>query len=435
MDNDTRILLGIEDQNIKNFHINKEARQILVEATLDYRPKACLDCGVVNPKEQATIIRYGWRLTNVKMLRSGEQDVHLRLKKRYFKCLACQSYFLAQTTLTTKNHTLSRNTEIACLTKLSETVSMRHVANELNVSSTTILRLLHSYGDQVKPHYNWLPAVMNVDEIKSTKDAKGAMSFVFMDGMRHELVDILESRTINDLTKYFSLYSKSARDRVQILVTDMNYTYPKLIQNVFPNAIVVTDRFHIVNNVVVGFNQTRIKVMKKFAPSNAKYKALKRYWKLLLKPNGKLKINTYRHYPYVKGFNTQNMLVETLLGFDEELNQAYEALQAIMSAVRLRDTNRLRVALDPRQAYPEDIEKHLVSLRDNQAYVENALIYNYSNGPLEGTNNKLKVLKRVAYGFGSFRNFRLRIKLMFSVKKVPSCRAARNKNKTTTNNS
>lgn len=35
-----------------------------------------------------------------------------------------------------------------------------------------------------------------------------------------------------------------------------------------------------------------------------------------------------------------------------------------------------------------------------------------SNGPLEGFNNKIKLLKGVSYGFSSFSNFRLRILIM-----------------------
>lgn len=416
MDNDTRILLGIEDPNIKQIHVTKEKHQLLVQAVLDYRPKVCQKCGIVNTKQGKQISNYGWRLVNVKLPRSGERSVHLQLKKRYFKCRECQHYFIAQTSLTAKHHTISKNSQLACLEKLTETVSMRHVARELSVSVTTLIRILHSYERDIKTHYDWLPTVVNMDEIKSTKDAKGAMSFVFMDGQEHRLIDILESRTINDLTKYFHRYTKQAREHVQMIVTDMNYTYPKLVKLVFPNAIVVIDRFHVVNNVVVGFNQTRIRVMKQFGITTPRYKALKRYWKLLLKPNGKLDINSYRHYAYVPGINTENSLVETLLGFDEELNRAYEALQAIMSAVRLHDQERLRITLDPRQDYPQEMTKHIDSLRENQIYIENSLKYDYSNGPLEGMNNKLKVLKRVAYGFKSFVNFRLRIHLMLNVR-------------------
>ncbi|WP_137617395.1 transposase, partial [Lactiplantibacillus nangangensis] len=44
--------------------------------------------------------------------------------------------------------------------------------------------------------------------------------------------------------------------------------------------------------------------------------------------------------------------------------------------------------------------------------------YKYSNGPMEGINNKIKVIKRVSYGFGCFSSFRLRIHLAFGLKKV-----------------
>ena len=46
----------------------------------------------------------------------------------------------------------------------------------------------------------------------------------------------------------------------------------------------------------------------------------------------------------------------------------------------------------------------------------NAFDFPYSNGFTEGTNNKIKVIKRKAYGFRNFENFRNRI-LMTSIKK------------------
>ncbi|MDN6937707.1 transposase, partial [Enterococcus faecium] len=38
--------------------------------------------------------------------------------------------------------------------------------------------------------------------------------------------------------------------------------------------------------------------------------------------------------------------------------------------------------------------------------IQNALHYSYSNGPLECLNNHIKVLKRNAYGFRNFYNFK-----------------------------
>ena len=48
----------------------------------------------------------------------------------------------------------------------------------------------------------------------------------------------------------------------------------------------------------------------------------------------------------------------------------------------------------------------------HKEYMFNAAKYEYSNGPLEGFNNKMKLLKRVSYGYSIFSNFRLRILIM-----------------------
>ncbi|SMS15319.1 ISL3 family transposase [Levilactobacillus zymae] len=415
MSKDTKVLLGIKDPHIKNVKlINLEQTQGPLQATgvLDYRPKVCPRCGVVN---QQSIIGYGWRQVMVKLLRSSERDVWLRLKKRYFKCNECQACFLAATTLTQRHYTISNNTRIACLEKLSEAVSMKHIAHELNISITTVARYLKTYSPDIRTHYDWLPQVINMDEVKSTKDAKGSMSFVFMNGQSHQFCDILESRTLYDLKRYFNRYTRAAREGVRVIVTDMNYTYPQLVA-VFPNALVVTDRFHIINAAVTGFNQTRIRIMKQYATSNPKYKALKRYWKLLIKPNEKLNIGLYHHYSFITGFQTENQVVEEILSYNPELRQAYEALHTLMSAVKYRDINRLHAVLKPQNNFPSEMEKHFAPLRSHCESIENALKYNYSNGPLEGQNNKIKVLKRVAYGFGNFQNFRLRIRLMCNLK-------------------
>lgn len=44
--------------------------------------------------------------------------------------------------------------------------------------------------------------------------------------------------------------------------------------------------------------------------------------------------------------------------------------------------------------------------------IRNSLLVPYSNGVMEGYNNKIKVLKRIAFGFRNFQNFKARILLM-----------------------
>ena len=59
---------------------------------------------------------------------------------------------------------------------------------------------------------------------------------------------------------------------------DMNSSYQHLIKGVFPNAIIVVDRFHIVQHINRIFNQLRVGIMKKFSAKSTEHKTLKRFW-------------------------------------------------------------------------------------------------------------------------------------------------------------
>jgi len=61
---------------------------------------------------------------------------------------------------------------------------------------------------------------------------------------------------------------------------------------------------------------------------------------------------------------------------------------------------------------PMCFRKSIKTLKKLRKYVVNSLKYNYTNAIVEGKNNKIKVIKRVSYGYRSFRNFKARIMLM-----------------------
>ena len=63
------------------------------------------------------------------------------------------------------------------------------------------------------------------------------------------------------------------------------------------------------------------------------------------------------------------------------------------------------------------IQTALKTLRKHLPRIKHTFMYPYSNGALEGTINKIKVIKRVAYGYRNFQNFRCRILISFKVLK------------------
>ena len=56
--------------------------------------------------------------------------------------------------------------------------------------------------------------------------------------------------------------------------------------------------------------------------------------------------------------------------------------------------------------------KSIKSLKKLRKYVVNSLKYDYTNAVVEGKNNNIRVIKRVYYGYRSFRNFKAMIVLM-----------------------
>lgn len=104
-----------------------------------------------------------------------------------------------------------------------------------------------------------------------------------MTGQTQQILCVLENRRFAFLKPYFLKFNRKARANVQYVVIDMNAPYFKLLKAIFPNAKIVTDRFHIVQQITRALNQLRIKTMNSFQKTEpTKYRRLKRFWKLIM---------------------------------------------------------------------------------------------------------------------------------------------------------
>ena len=183
MDKDnTKLLLNIEDNHIKITKGWKASGVLRFKGILDYRPKACPHCGILNDGQ---IIDFGWRKTIFRFSQLQGNCVLLELKRHNFECTECHRHFLAQTTLVPKNCNISNPTRQECLEKFTDTASLKHIANELNTSDSFVGRQLMRAERDFQPNYHYLPKILLMDEIKSTKSATNGMSFEFMDAEKH----------------------------------------------------------------------------------------------------------------------------------------------------------------------------------------------------------------------------------------------------------
>ena len=93
------------------------------------------------------------------------------------------------------------------------------------------------------------------------------------------------------------------------------------------------------------------------------------------------------------------------------LKNTYDGYQNILRAVRDKSVN-----LSEKEVFDKSdrnifdgMKKSLQTFKVYFEYVKNAVEQPYSNGFIEAVNNKIKVIKRTAYGYRSFYNLRNRV--------------------------
>ena len=408
-------LLNIKDTNIhiltdkltnkvikgKTFHI--------IEAILTYNPEFCPCCGCINESSN-DIIKWGFRKNCiVKIPKVSNCKTRLLLHKQRFYCKNCNNTFIAETNLVGKNKNISNNSELQIRLELMKKQSEKDIADRLDVSVSKIDKVLNDISSHTILRHSTLPKSMNWDEFKATKDTKGKMAFIIVDNKTGNIFDIQNSRKSRNLEKYFRRYSRSERNKVKLISTDFFSGYIKLAEKLFKNADIVIDRFHIVTQVYVALNKTRISLCNK---SNPNYNKLKDYWKLLLKNENELS-EEKKYSNHFRKYISQKEIVTYLINTNHTLKATYECYQGIINSLKEKDFNKFKQIIENQNNNISDKMKQAIKLyNENIKYIENSFRYEINNGIIEGTNNLIKTLKRIAFGYRKYEHFVSRIFLI-----------------------
>ena len=107
-----------------------------------------------------------------------------------------------------------------------------------------------------------------------------------------------------------------------------------------------------------------------------------------------------------------------LINYSENLRVAYREKECLLDIIHSEDSSEVKknlfsewVIRNLESSIPQLVE--CAKTYQHWAYeIKNSLEVSYSNGPIEGTNNKIKTLKRVTFGMSKFENFKARIMLL-----------------------
>lgn len=385
----------------------------VLQARLSHEVHVCQACGTID----GHIIRHGSKASLVKINAVAGFDTYLHLHKQRYLCHDCGRTFIASTSLVPKHGAIARPVKMTILLLARQCMAEKTIAEIVGVSHQTVHLVIQSCYRHFQQTYTYLPTFLGFDEFKSVAAADGAMSFVYCDAYNREILDVVEDRRLESLRAYFMRFPENVRRKVQGIVVDMYQPYMELIKECFPNASIIIDRFHIAQHMVRAMNRIRIQVMKTFDEDSLPYKLLKKYWKHLLKPRSKRKEGRW-YCRHLRRRIDAEELVDLLLSYSEELKENWLAFQNMYSSFDTRDSIRFFGWM---QRYDGKLDEKLATVIETflkiESYIKNSFRTSLSNGVLEGINNKIKLIKRMAYGYRSFFNLRLRIMLCFTLTK------------------
>ena len=419
MDYESVKRLGLDHYNIdidKSFETYDPIsnNHIIFIHLLKHNEIVCPLCGVFND-----YINNGTKSQFVKYSSPLEDTIKLKLYRRVYICKSCGHYFKETNPFIESRQKISLFTDIKILAALKElNQTYTSVAKRFNVSPTYVINLFDRKVDLPRHH---LPNVMCVDEVYSKKLSFHKYCFIIYSPRQKKIIDVLDSRHLNDLEEYFYHIDFKERDTVKYFSMDLYEPYRVLAKKCFPKAIICADSFHVIKNLTQFFHQIRIRIMKKYAflkdSNDNHYWLFKRFWKLLSKDPSKLsyKIIELR---YTNQHMTQHQIIENMLKLDDELKLAYDLIHEYRVFNEKATLENAREWLDEiilkfsNSNIPEYIAawKLLKNWHDEIINSFNKINgYRISNGPMERANMNIKTIFRLSFGSNNFTRMRNRI--------------------------
>jgi len=362
------------------------------EVTVIYRQKGavCPRCGRVTTKEHD-------RRPQLKQdRRLRDKVVFLTLMKRRFRCLWCGKVFTEpDEVFGSRRRSSHRFREYLGQEALHQTV--RRTAQKEKVGEGLVRRCVaEEIGRRLGAReVEEIPEFIGLDEFSVKR--RRLYHTAICNLVKGEVMEVVEGQGRQKVEEY--LDSLPGPERVKGVAMDMHEPFRQAVQMCLPQAKVVVDKFHLIRHINKAMDKVRSRLQggnrrgKRSDLFRSRYTLLKGAERLGDWEKGRLNQLFYR-YPELKRVWV--------------LKESFRAWY--------RETDRMR-AEEMLGLLEEQIEgkslpefKELLHTLDNwREEILNYFDYRITNGFVEGKNNRIKTIKRMAYGYRNMDNFRMRI--------------------------
>ena len=337
---------------------------------------------------------YDHRVVKVKDEPIRGKYVILKIKKRRFFCKNCRKPFTEPITGIGKSMRTTHRYRRSLLWAAENFADLTKVQRAYRCSRGLLYRVVYEQLEQKRRTRLYeFPALIGIDEYSFRKPKYSPVEYatVIVDHKGKRIYDLIDGRSKAELEKAAIRFKRP--DNVKAVTIDLSPSFKSFAKSTFKNARIIADRFHV--------QRLFIRLVNKFRKQITGDRRSHPMRKLLMRDGSKLQAYERR-------------AIKRWLAQFPDLEKVYEIKESVHRFYRIRGKNRAKKAL-LKIYHRMGLSKipELVNLRKSLlAWKDEIVEYfdgRFSNGRVEGFNRKAKLVQRRAYGFKSFKNYKLQL--------------------------
>lgn len=389
------IPLELPEFCILNQTINNDC--YMAEVVKDSSTERCPYCGFLTQHihDQRTRI--------VRDLPIFTKPFYLKVHIKRFRCKNCNEVFSqAIESINPGQHQTIRYRQY--LYDQCDGSTIQKVSKEQKIAYSTLERIYYGIANErllkqqrdqrIQAILQEEVTVIGIDEIAVRKGHN--YEAVLVDLKYGGVLGMAHERSYEAASQLLKVHPVLSQAAIQMIVVDMWEPFHKAIHKVLPSALIVIDKYHVVQKVTQALDQVRKKLQSE--QKNLKQKRL-----LFLMSIEKLS-------------DKQKIKLDELLDDCPDLAHAYylkELFRTVYQAsTRCEAKEQLLIWIDEAKSSPfKPFHKVANMMRNWMDKILNYFDCKITNAHTEGTNHKIKNIKRRAYGYRNLQRFRTRVML------------------------
>jgi transposase len=376
-----------------------------LEVELTARAACCRWCGrgSLQVKERAVV--------RVRDLPIAGRETYLLWRKRRYRCEGCERTFTETHPELPSRQRVSARFRRRLFERCREGAAHAEVARDEQTTRYQVMRAFLSGGDQLAARRaSGPPRRLSLDEAHHRRGRE--LSTVVSDLDRRRVIEVLPGCQRKTIDRWLRALPDDVRSGIEVVSIDPSEAYRQAVWQLLPDARIVCDRFHLVRGANAALDAVRRERQRDARAKRPKgtrrtgqhttrrpelYHARHR----LLKARERLR--TSEREKLIELFREDPILAEAW-GLKEAFRNIYRASTRAHAELRLDAFLQAvdRAGIPSFHAFAAGIRRWREELL---AYFDEPT----TNGYAEGVINKVKVIKRRAYGLPTFPGFRKRV--------------------------